>query len=189
MTPKQVTAESLAALVAAGDEPVASDAPPPKEVAKAVAFGLRSTSNRPQTVAEITDKLRGRFDDGGVVEAAVEQLVAAGALDDATFARMWVEDRGRRRSYGIARLRRELSRRQVADEIAEEALAGLEDRDEAQIATELARKRAATMPARLEPDAVARRLQAYLVRRGYGPGLANRVAIEVSGLDRYRSWD
>ena len=159
----------------------------PKAVAKAVAFGLRSTSNRPQTVAEITTKLHSRFDDGCVVEAAVAQLTAAGALDDRVFAQMWVEDRGRRRGYGIARLRQELTRRLVPDEIAEAALADLEDRDE--VATALARKRFATLPSKLEPAAAARRLQAYLVRRGYGPGLANKIAIQVSGLDRHRDWD
>ena len=166
-----------------------ADGPKPSDVAKAVAFGLRSTGARPQTVAEITAKLHGRFDDGGVVEAAVEQLTAAGALDDAAFARLWVEDRGERRGYGIARLRRELSRRQVPEDLAEQALALLDDRDHAQTARDLARKRAATLPAKLEPPAVARRLHAYLVRRGYSDGLANVVAIEVSGLERFRRWD
>ena len=160
-----------------------------KAVGKAVAFGLRSTQNRPQTVAEITAKLQGRYDDGGVVEAAVEQLIAAGALDDSAFARMWVEDRGRRRGYGMARLRLELRRRLVPEEVAEAALAALDDRDEVETAVTLARKRFATLPNKLEPEAVARRLQAYLVRRGYGPGLANKIAIQVSGLDRHRDWD
>ncbi len=160
-----------------------------KTVAKAVAYGLRSTQNRPQTVAEITTKLQGRFEDADVVAAAVQQLVDVGALDDAAFARMWVEDRGRRRGYGVARLRQELSRRQVPEHVAEAALADLEERDEKKTATELARRRAATMPATLEPAAVARRLQSFLMRRGYGQGLANTVAIAVSGLDRHRDWD
>lgn len=165
------------------------DQPPPKTVAKAVAFGLRSTQNRPQTVAEMHNKLRGRYEDEGVVDAAIEQLKAAGALDDAAFARIWVDDRGHRRGYGTVRLRQELRRRLVPDEIAEEALASLDERDDLQTATDLARKRANSFPAKLEPDAVARRLQGYLVRRGYNAGLANKVAIDVSGLDRYRSWD
>ena len=158
-------------------------------VGKAVAFGFRSTQNRPQTVAEITAKLRGRFDDGGVVEAAVERLTAAGALDDEAFARMWVEDRGRRRGFGVVRLRQELSRRLVPDHIAEAALAELEDRNEADTALELAKSRFRSMPNSLEPAAAARRLQSYLLRRGYGQGLANKIAIQVSGLDRHRDWD
>jgi regulatory protein len=166
-----------------------ADSPKPSDVAKAVAFGLRSTQARPQTMAEITAKLHGRFDDGGVVEAAVAQLVAAGALDDAAFARLWVEDRGEQRGYGTARLRRELARRQVPDHLAEEALSALDDRDHAQTARDLARKRAATLPAKLEPPAVARRLHAYLVRRGYSEAMANVIAIEVSGLERFHTWD
>ena len=162
---------------------------PSKDVAKAVAFGLRSTQNRPQTVAEMQNKLRGRYDDEDVVAAAVEQLKAAGALDDTAFARIWVDDRGHQRGYGAVRLRQELRRRMVPDEIAEQALASLEERDDLETATELARKRARTFSDKLEPDAVARRLQGYLVRRGYSAGLANKVAIDVSGLDRYRSWD
>ncbi len=160
-----------------------------KAVAKAVAFGLRSTQQRPQTVAEITAKLRGRFDDGDVVEAAVERLTAVGALDDGAFARLWVQDRGRGRGYGLARLRQELQRRGVPDHVAEQALGDLAERDETATATELARKRFRTLPTSLEPEAVARRLQAYLMRRGYNHGLANAVAIRVSGLDRHREWD
>lgn len=166
-----------------------SAAPRSKDVAKAVAFGLRSTQNRPQTVAEIEAKLRGRYEDEDVVTAAVEQLKAAGALDDMAFARIWVDDRGHQRGYGTARLRQELRRRKVPDEIAEQALASLDERDDLATATELAHKRSRTFSPKLEPDAVARRLQGYLERRGYTSGLANKVAIDVSGLDRYRSWD
>ena len=168
---------------------MAVDTAQTKSIAKAVAFGLRSTQARPQTAAEIRTKLEGRFDDNDVVEAALEQLVAAGALDDAAFARAWVEDRGRQRGYGVARLQRELTRRGVDEEIIAIALEALDDRDELGIAMELARKRARSLPASLEPDAVARRLHGYLMRRGYNQGLSNKVAIAVSGLDRYRSWD
>ena len=157
--------------------------------AKAVAYGLRSTQSRPQTVAEITAKLRSRYDDEVVVEGAVAVLKALGAIDDAVFARIWVEDRGISRGYGRARLAQELRRRQVPDEIAEEALSALDERDDLTTATELARRRAATLPASLEPAAVARRLHAYLMRRGYNQGLSNNVAIAVSGLDRHRDWD
>ena len=160
-----------------------------KATAKAVAYGLRSTQSRPQTVAEITAKLSSRFDAADVVEAAVAQLKALGAIDDAVFARIWVEDRGVSRGYGRARLAQELRRRQVPQDVAEQALSALDDRDDLEAATELARRRFATLPATVEPAAAARRLHAYLVRRGYNDGLSNKVAIAVSGLDRHRDWD
>lgn len=158
-----------------------------EEVERALAFVLRSAGARPQTEAELRAKLRSRGYDDDAAAAALERARAAGVVDDAAFARAWVEDRGRRRGYGAARLRQELERRQVPEHLAAAALAGLDERDDLAVATELARERAAQLPASLEPEAVARRLQGYLVRRGHLPALAQRVAIDVSGLAR--AWD
>jgi len=155
--------------------------------ADAFAFVLRSTQQRPQTEAEVRAKLAGRGADPAVIDAAVARARAAGAVDDAAFAVAWVEDRGRVRGYGVARLRQELRRRQVPDPLVEDALAALEERDDLAVATDLARDRLRQLPATLQPEAVARRLHAWLVRRGYGPSLAHRVALDVSGLDR--AWD
>lgn len=149
---------------------------------------LRRTSQRPQTEAEITAVLGRRYDEQ-IVAAAVERGRKAGAIDDAAFARAWVDDRGHKRGYGTARLRDEMRRRKVPEPLVEQALDSLDQRDDCAVATELARKRASSLPASLEPPAVARRLAAFLARRGYGPALAQKVAIDVSGLERYRSWD
>ena len=156
-------------------------------VAEAVAFILRSTRQRPQTAAELDGKLRARSFDDTVRDAALERATEVGAIDDAAFARAWVTDRGQRRGYGVPRLRRELARRGVPDPIAEEALDALADRDPLAVASELARERFRRLPATLEPEAVARRLSTFLMRRGYDQGLSRRVAITVSGLDR--EWD
>lgn len=158
-----------------------------RAVDKAVAFLLRSTANRPQTEAELAAKLRGRSFDDAVIRAALERARDAGVVDDAAFAAAWAEDRGRQRGYGLARLRRELRRRQVPDAVADAALAALEGRDELAVAEELARQRAQQLPASLEPDVVARRLVGFLARRGYPEGLARRAALTASGLDR--EWD
>jgi len=157
------------------------------ETAAAVAFVLRSTGQRPQTEAEVRAKLRGRQTPEPVMEAAMHRARTLGAVDDAAFARAWVEDRGRQRGYGLTRLRQELRRRLVPEPLIEDALAQLEGRDELAVATDLAESRRRQLPAALQPEAVARRLQAFLMRRGYAPGVAQRVAIDVSGLGR--AWD
>jgi regulatory protein len=156
-------------------------------VGAAVAFVLRSTQQRPQTEAELRAKLAGRDLDAEVVDAALARARELGAIDDAAFARAWVEDRGRGRGFGTTRLRLELRRRLVPEPLIADALAAIEDRDDLAVATDLARERLPFLPAKLQPEAIARRLQAYLVRRGHSPGLAQRVAMEVSGLDR--AWD
>ncbi len=159
----------------------------PEEVRKAVAFILRSTGQRAQTEAELRAKLRTREFDEDAIEAAIVQARGLRAVDDEAFARSWVAERGHDRGYGAARLRNELRRRQLPAALIEQALASLEDRDDHDAATALARKRLGQLPASLTTEAVVRRLIAYLVRRGHPPGLAQRVAITVSGIDR--DWD
>lgn len=159
------------------------------QIDRAVAFLLRSTQHRPQTEAELAAKLRRRDVDDDVAAAALQRARDGGVVDDRAFAHAWVDDRGRQRGYGVGRLRQELRRRLVPEPLVEEALAELDERDDLSVATDLARRRAAAMPSSLEPSAVARRLQGFLVRRGYPVALAQRVAIGVSGLDRYRDWD
>lgn len=162
-------------------------APARDQVGAAVAFVLRSTQQRPQTEAEVRAKLAAREVPDEVAEAALARAREVGAVDDVAFARAWVEDRGRQRGYGVGRLREELRRRLVPESIAQVALSALEDRDDWSAATELARERLRRLPASLQAEAIARRLAAHLVRRGYAPGLAERVAVEVSGLGR--EWD
>jgi regulatory protein len=159
----------------------------PEDVRKAVAFILRSTGQRPQTEAEIRKKLLGREYDDRTTDEAIAHARTLKALDDAALARSWVEERGIGKGFGVARLRRELQRRLVPDDVIEDALSRLDSRDDLTAALELARKRVRQLPASLEPEAVVRRLTSYLVRRGHPPGLAQRVAIDVSGINR--EWD
>lgn len=158
-----------------------------RELQRAVAFLIHSSQRRPQTEAELAAKLRQRDVADEIAAAALGRVKALGAVDDAAFARAWVDDRGNHRGYGTARLRQELLRRQVPEILVEEALTELDGRDERSVATELARSRAQRMPASLPSETVARRLVGYLVRRGYGQALAQLVARSVTGLDR--SWD
>lgn len=157
------------------------------QVQHALAYLVRSTANRPQTEAELAAKLRARAYDEGVVEEALARAREGGVIDDAAFARAWVDDRGERRGFGVARLRRELRQRQVPESLVEAALTALDGRDELAVATELARERLRQLPASLTGEAIARRLYSYLGRRGYPEALARRVALAVSGADR--DWD
>jgi len=70
-------------------------------------------SRRPWTCAELTARLRRRGAPEAVAAAVVADLTARGHLDDARFARQWVEARSSR-GYGPARLAAELRVRGVA---------------------------------------------------------------------------
>lgn len=153
----------------------------------AIAYLVRATASRPQTEAELRGRLAARGVPDVVAAEALWRAKAAGIVDDAAFARAWVADRGAQRGYGAARLRQELRRRQVPEPLVHEALRAIGDRDDLAVATELAAERARRLPGSLTPEAVARRLVAFLVRRGHPPALAQRVAVQVSGLGR--EWD
>jgi regulatory protein len=107
----------------------------------------------------------------------VADLTARGYLDDAAFARHWIEARAAR-GYGAARLRYELRARGVAAPVIAAALGGLSADGPAERCRETARRR---LPAlrRGRPERVASRLRDHLLRRGYPAGLVVRVLREL----------
>ncbi len=78
---------------------------------------------RPRSVAEVRRRLRDAGYRPELVEGAVERMLTLGYLDDAAFARTWVESRDRARPRGARALRDELRRKGVAPADIEAALA------------------------------------------------------------------
>jgi len=115
-----------------------------------------------------------------VAAAVVAELAGRGHVDDAAFARHWVQTRAAR-GYGAARLRAELRARGVAAALADAALATLEGEDQLAQARALARRR---LPAlrRAAPERAAARLRDQLLRRGFAAGIVARVVREAVGV-------
>jgi regulatory protein len=78
---------------------------------------------RPRSVAEVRRRLRRLGYPPGLVDEVVDRLVDLRYLDDAAFARAWVESRDRARPRGILALRQELQRKGVSREVTEAVLA------------------------------------------------------------------
>ena len=115
--------------------------------------------------------------------ALVAELESRGYLDDAQFARGWVEARASGRLLGPARLRAELSARGVALDVADAAI-----REASAPEAELARALDAgrqRLPAltRRDPLRAPARMRAYLLRRGYPAGVATRVVRTLFGRE------
>ncbi len=134
---------------------------------------------RPRSIAEVGRRLRDAGYRPDLVEAAIARLADLGMLDDAAFARAWVESRDRAHPRGERALRAELRRKGIADAIVVAALedraeprpggaaGGVEgDADAAAAAALLARRGAALLR---EPDPRRRRAKAYalLARNGF----------------------
>jgi regulatory protein len=137
-------------------------------------------SRRPWTCVEMQRRLVRRGATAEVAAAAIADLVGRGYLDDAAFARRWVETRAGR-GYGRARLRAELTLRGVARPLIDAALAELDPEASLERARAVARRRLPALRALPAPRAAAR-LRDHLLRRGHPAGVVARVVREVTGL-------
>lgn len=169
----------------------------PPDPAGIMAAAAALLAARPMTVMEMRRRLTARRYPADVVEAALLRLQQARYLDDRAFAVAWVASRDRSRPRGSAALRRELLTRGVAREIVDEVLAGRREpapvagsapgpgsgegggTDEA-AARSLLDRRAASLAQ--EGDPRKRRAKAWglLVRNGFDPALAGRLAVEAA---------
>jgi len=126
---------------------------------------------RARSEDEVRQRLLRRGYAAAVVEATVTRLRELGWLDDAAFARQWVENRVAFRPRGRARLRAELRQKGVDPAHIEAALQHL---DEEALALEAGRQ-ALPRYRGLPWPTFARRLSGYLARRGFPPGLVRQV--------------
>lgn len=110
------------------------------------------------------------------VEMVLYKLESNGLLDDADFARQWVESRSNRK-LGRSRIAQELRRKGVSADEAEEALQAISDEDQLSGAIALVEKALARPKPNEDPRKTAARITAMLARRGY-PWETARAAIE-----------
>jgi regulatory protein len=146
---------------------------------------LRLLTLAPRTRAQLADALKKRGVPDEVADAVLSRFTDVGLIDDAAFARAWVESRHHGRGLSARALSAELRQRGVDDDQIREAVDELGPDADADTAKLLvARKLAAT--AGLPAEARTRRLAGMLARKGYPPGLAFRVireALEAEGGD------
>jgi regulatory protein len=139
---------------------------------------------RPRSVDETTRRLRHLGYPDALVEHVVGRLVEMKYLDDADFARAWVESRDRARPRGETALRRELTlkgiERSVVDEVLSErtTVAGGNGADLAAASALLERRRKTI---EREPDPYRRRQKAYalLARNGFDPETCREVSARL----------
>lgn len=140
---------------------------------------LRFLEARSRSSAEVRRRLLLHGYRADLVEGAIERLTELGMLDDAAFAKAWVESRDRARPRGERALRQELAKKGIDRSITDETLADREvDRPnaDAEAARRLLRRHASAL-ARV-PDPRARRQRAYalLARSGFDSELASELA-------------
>ncbi len=145
---------------------------------RALELAYRYLSRRERTVAEVHQHLCSSGLDDSEVDSVIGELVEQGYLDDARFARLFVEDKRQLEQWGSERIRRGLASRGIERDVAEAALAAQEAPDsrepgetpELTRALTLLRRRFAAAPPRDRGE--RERALGMLLRKGYEPELA-----------------
>lgn len=133
--------------------------------------------------ARSRDELRRRLRQAGhsedETEAALADLERVGLIDDAAFAAEVVRWKLDRQGYGHRAALTSLRQRGVGREVAERAVAeaGWEEDEEAR-AVQVAEARLPRLAA-LDPGTAYRRLQSYLLRRGFDPEVVRTVCARL----------
>ena len=133
------------------------------EAEKAKKAALHLISRRPQSKAEIEQKLRKNKYDDLIIDQVIDHLIAVDLLDDAAFAEYWVEQRETFRPRSRLALRQELRQKGINREIIETAV---EQVDETSAARQAAAKQARRWT-RLSEDEYRIKLGRYLQRLGF----------------------
>lgn len=137
-------------------------------VSRAMMEAHRLIDHRMRTRRELAVKLRSRGRQDEVIDQVLDRLENAGLIDDGRFARLWIDERLRRRPAGLSLLRRELRQKGIDAEVVEAALEECASREGESGRAYEALRRQSHRYARLDRDAAHRRMVAFLGRRGFG---------------------
>jgi regulatory protein len=148
----------------------------PEEQARQICLSLLTIA--PKTRAQLATALRR----GGVPAQAAEAVLArftdVGLIDDAAFARAWVESRHHSRGLSRRSLSAELRRQGVQTEEIREAVDTLDPEQEVATARRLVEQKMAGTRGQ-PPEVRVRRAAGTLARKGYPAALVFRLIKEV----------
>ena len=138
----------------------------PESVARKIL--LDQLTGRARTRHELAAKLAAKGVPDEIAGRLLDRFTEVGLIDDAAFARLWVESRQSGKGLARRALAAELRRKGVADEVARGVLDELEPGDEEEAARALVRKKLRSLQA-VDRATATRRLAGMLARKGYPP--------------------
>ena len=134
---------------------------------------------RPRSEKELRGRLAEKGYDGLIVEKVVGDLKRAGEIDDAKFARFWINSRAHLKPVGNIVLRHELQAKGISDSLIE---ATLTERgaayDEYEVARQMADERIGRLR-NIDRRKAMKRLYDFLARRGFAFDTISRIIDEL----------
>jgi regulatory protein len=139
---------------------------------------LTRLTARARTRHELAEALALRQVPPDVAERVLDRFTHVGLVDDAEFARTWVESRQSSRGLSRQALSVELRRKGVDVDTIAQSLEGIDDESEYAAARRLAERKMRSLRT-ADPKARWRQLVGHLARRGYGSAVAVGVVRDV----------
>lgn len=136
--------------------------------AKAKATVYRLLKIRPRSECEIVAKLKDKKFSSDTIEQVVCFCKKCGLIDDALFAKGWISSR-LAKPLGLRKIRQELKAKGITEEIISMQLKEMtRDYNENKAVEHIIQKRAKIYQG-LDSATTQRRLEGYLLRRGFSP--------------------
>ena len=139
---------------------------------------LDALTGQARSRKELADKLAKKDVPDELATQLLDRFTEVGLIDDAAYARQWVESRHRSRGLAPRALAQELRRKGVGDDETKAALEQIDEGDQREAARALVDKKLRSMSG-LDHQVATRRLAGLLARKGYGAGLAFSVVREA----------
>jgi regulatory protein len=152
----------------------------PESVARKIL--LDQLTGRARTRSELADKLAARNVPTDIAGRLLDRFEEVGLVDDAAFAKEWVEQRQSGRGLARRALAQELRRKGIDDEVAREALDEVDEDQEVEAARRLVQAKLRSVRS-LDRDRAVRRLVGMLARKGHSSAVAFRVVKEELDVD------
>ena len=143
---------------------------------------LDQLTGRARSRSDLAAKLAQRDVPDEIAVRLLDRFEEVGLVDDAAFARGWVEQRQSGRGLARRALAQELRRKGIEDDVAREALDEVDPDEEVEAARTLVRRKLRSMSG-LHQQVAVRRLTGMLARKGYPPSVAFRVVREELDAD------
>lgn len=147
------------------------------ELARAYNASLRYLGPRARSIAEMKFYLKGKGYSESVVADTISRLSQETYLNDAEFARLWVDSRNRFNPKGAWALKQELFQKGINEAIIEETLSGHDDNAAAWQAVERKIDHWKT----LDHETFRKKLYTYLGNRGFSYETTRDIESRIIG--------
>jgi regulatory protein len=126
---------------------------------KAYMRALDLLSRRPRSEWELRDYLKRKDYEPDMIDIILNMLSDKGYVNDADFARRWIDNRHLLKPTSKRRLRQELKQKRISDEVIDQVLSE-DETDEREVLRELVERKRSRYPDKTK-------FMQYLVRQGY----------------------